>query len=335
MEVWRDLEGFARNPVEKPYVTVGFFDGVHLGHRAILAELREMAELGAGESVVVTFDAPEKTGWRAEALNYTGERLEKLATTGVDGVLFLDFDDDLQGLDASSFIEEYVVKGLGAAGVCVGYDHRFGRGGAGDFSMVAAMGKKHGFEARAAAPLAVGGRVISSTFIRRRLKEGDVAAAARLLGYKYEIEGTVVPGDGIGGTELGYPTANLNPRRKLLPGYGVYAGLVQVGGEPFDPNRSCPNGGEGGPCVEPYLPDGLYGGFVNVGTRPTVSDSGTPSTEVHLFGYKGDLLSETVRIAFVDFIREERKFAGLTELREQLTVDEVAARRILHAAEME
>ena len=332
MEVWRDLEKFARNPVEKPYVTVGFFDGVHLGHRAILAELREMAELGAGESVVVTFDAPEKNGWRAEALNYTGERLEKLATTGVDGVLLLDFDDDLQGLDASSFIEEYVVKGLGAAGVCVGYDHRFGRGGTGDFSMVAAIGKKHGFEVRAAAPLAVGGRGISSTFIRRRLKEGDVAAAARLLGYKYEIEGTVVPGDGVGGAELGYPTANLKPRRKLLPGYGVYAGLVYVGREPFGPSRSRSNGGEGCPCVEAYLPDGLYGGFVNVGTRPTVSDSGTLSTEVHLFGYKGDLLGETVRIAFVDFIREERKFAGLTELREQLTVDEVTARRILHAA---
>jgi riboflavin kinase/FMN adenylyltransferase len=332
MEVWYDLDEFGRNPVGRPYVTVGFFDGVHLGHRAILAELREMADLGAGESVVVTFDAPEKNEWHGEALNYTGERLERLATTGVGGVLLLDFDDELQGLDASSFIEEYVVKGLGAAGVCVGYDHRFGRGGTGDSSMMAAMGKKHGFEVRAAAPLAVDGRVISSTFIRRRLKEGDVAAAARLLGYKYEIEGTVVPGDGIGGAELGYPTANLDPRRKMLPGYGAYAGLVYVGPEPFGPGRPYSAGSAGGRNTGGGLPDGLYGGLVNVGTRPTVSDSGTPSTEVHLFGYKGDLLGETIRVAFVDFIREERKFAGLTELKEQLALDEIAARMILHTA---
>jgi riboflavin kinase/FMN adenylyltransferase len=330
MKVWHDLDEFARNPVKRPYVTVGFFDGVHLGHRAILAELREMADSGAGESVVVTFDAPEKNEWRDEAVNYTGERLERLATTGVDGVLLLDFDDELQGLDASSFIEEYVVKGLGAAGVCVGYDHRFGRGGTGDFSVVAAMGKKHGFEVRAAAPLAVDGRVISSTFIRRRLKEGEVAAAARLLGYKYEIEGIVVSGDGIGGTELGYPTANLDPRRKLIPGYGVYAVLVYIGREPFGSGRPYSASGPEGSYAEIGISGGLYGGLVNVGTRPTVSDSGTPSIEVHLFGYKGNLLGETIRVAFVDFIREERKFAGLTELKEQLAVDEIAARRILH-----
>ncbi|UCE26883.1 MAG: bifunctional riboflavin kinase/FMN adenylyltransferase [Candidatus Coatesbacteria bacterium] len=333
MEVWRDLAEFARNPVEKPYVTVGFFDGVHLGHRAILDELREMAELGAGASVVFTFVAPTSNDWRAEALNYTGERLEKLAATGIDGVLLIDFGDDLQRLDASSFIEEYVVNGLAAAGVCVGYDHRFGRGGAGDFSTVAAMGKKHGFEVRAAAPLAVGGRVISSTFIRRRLKDGDVAAAARLLGYKYEIEGIVVPGDGIAGPELGYPTANLKPKRKLLPGYGVYAALVYVGNEQFESARSCSDGEGGHPRAGTSIPDGSYGGFVNVGTRPTVSNSGASSTEVHLFGYEGNLVGETVRIAFVDFIREERKFTGLAELKQQLVVDEAAARKILHATE--
>jgi riboflavin kinase/FMN adenylyltransferase len=320
MKVWRDLAEFNGDPLEKPYVTVGFFDGVHLGHRAMLAELREMAELGGGYVVVITFDTPPSDPWQAESLNYVEERLAKLAASNVDGVLLLDFGDEIQGLGAGLFIEKYIVEGLNTGGVCVGYDHRFGRGGAGDFSLVAAMGKKYGFEVRAAAPFAVEGRVISSTFIRQKLKAGDVVAAARLLGYKYEIEGTVVTGKGLGGSELGYPTANVEHRRKLLPGYGVYASLVSVDGEPVEPGNSY--------AGKDFL-IGPYGGFVNVGTRPTVSDSDNPSIEVHLFDYKGDLVGKTVRVAFLDFIREERKFAGLTELREQLATDEVIARKIL------
>lgn len=330
MKVWRDLSEFARDRLARPYVTVGFFDGVHLGHRAMLAELAEMAELGGGNAVVLTFEPPPSGRWQTEALNYTGERLERLAGSDVGGVLLLDFDSELQGLEAGSFIEKYIVEGLSAAGVCVGYDHRFGRGGKGDFSLVAAMGKKYGYEVRAAAPLAVEGRVISSTFIRRTLKSGDVAKAARLLGYKYGIDGTVVTGDGLGGTELGYPTANLDYRRKLLPRYGVYAVLVYVGGVKV--------GADGVKTVNDKAVfyddvgffDGPYGGFANVGTRPTVSDSETPSVEVHLFDYEADIVGKMVRLAFVDFIRDEAKFAGLAELKEQLTADEFNARKILN-----
>jgi riboflavin kinase/FMN adenylyltransferase len=330
MKVWRDLSEFAGGQLARPYVTVGFFDGVHLGHRAMLAELAEMAELGGGNVVVLTFEPPSSGHWQTDALNYTDERLARLAGSDVGGVLLLDFDRVLQGLEAGLFIEKYIVRGLNAAGVCVGYDHRFGRGGKGDFSLVAAMGKKYGYEVRAAAPLAVEGRVISSTFIRRTLKSGDVAKAARLLGYKYEIEGTVVTGDGLGGAELGYPTANLDHRPKLLPRYGVYAVLVYVGGVQV--------GADGLRTVNDTFVcyadvdffDGPYGGFANVGTRPTVSDSETVSVEVHLFDYEANIVGKTVRLAFAGFIREEMKFAGLTELKEQLAADEINARKILN-----
>jgi riboflavin kinase/FMN adenylyltransferase len=329
VKVWRDLSEFARDRLVRPYVTVGFFDGVHLGHRAMLAELAEMAELGGGNAVVITFNPPSTGHWQTEALNYTDERLARLAGSDVGGVLLLDFDRALQGLEAGLFIEKYIVGGLNAAGVCVGYDHRFGCGGKGDFSLVAAMGKKYAYEVRAAAPLAVEGRVISSTFIRRTLTSGDVAKAARLLGYKYEIEGTVVTGDGRGRTELGYPTANLDHRRKLLPRYGVYAVLVYVGDERIGADDLRTVNDTAALYADVGFFDGPYGGFANVGTRPTVSDLEAPSVEVHLFDYEMDIVSKTVRLVFVDFIREEKKFAGLMGLKEQLATDEINARKIL------
>jgi riboflavin kinase/FMN adenylyltransferase len=326
VKVWRDLGEFNRDPVDRAYVTVGFFDGVHLGHRAMLNELREMAELGGGSAIVVTFGTAEITSWQTEALNYTDERLEKLAASGIDGVLLLDFDENLQDMDAARFVDRFIADGLGAAGVCVGYDHRFGRGGTGDFSLVASMGKKCGFEVRAAAPLAIDGRVISSTFIRGKVRLSDVLGAARLLGYRYELEGDVVAGEGLGGVELGYPTANIEPRLKLLPGRGVYACFIYIGpigGEPLSSKSDLLN----------RLPvgslDGPYGAFLNIGTRPTVSDSNELSVEAHLFGYSGSLVGRNLRFRFVDFIREERKFRGIPELRDQLKIDEVKARQIL------
>ena len=325
------MEALTRDPVWRPYVTVGFFDGVHLGHEAILAELREMAVLGGGSTVVITFDAPgADDGWQGGALNYTGERLERLAAADTDGVLLLDFGENLRGLEATRFVERYIVKGLDAAGVCVGYDHRFGRDGAGDFSLAAALGKKYGFEVRAAAPLAVDGRVLSSTFIRGKVRSGDITAAARLLGYRYEVEGVVVSGTGLGATELGYPTANLDARCKLLPGYGVYAAFVYVGRGGDESN--------GRQDEDPlyYAPinafDGPYGAFLNIGTRPTVSDSGAPTFEVHLFAYSGDMVGRKLRVRFVGRIREERKFRGLSELRGQLAGDEATAREMLLGA---
>lgn len=330
MKTWRNLGSFRRDGLNRPYVTVGFFDGVHRGHRAMLSELQEMADLGGGNAVVITFDVPApRDPWQAENLTSTGEKLAKLDETDINGVLLLNLDETLKRLSPAEFVERFMVKGLGAAGVCVGYDHRFGRDGAGDFSLLAAKGKEHGYEVRAAAPLAVEGRIVSSTFIRRKVREGNVRDAGRLLGYRYTVEGVVEKGAGIGAAKLGYPTANLAILPKLVPAYGVYAAISYVKGrenkKKVAESEALPTEG-----VDAAF-EGPYGTLLNIGTRPTFGRARRPSIEAHLFDFEGDLTGCYLRVFFVKRIRDEVKFADAAALKKQLADDEEKARIILSA----
>jgi len=316
MKIWRSLEAAAADPVPAPYITVGTFDGVHLGHRALLRELQEMARAGRGAAVVVTFDPtpdPLAEPEGSRRLSYPHERLDQLAAAGVEAVLTLPFDDALRRMAADQFVEEVLVGALHARGVCVGHDHHFGHDGHGDISLLSLLGKKYGFETHAAPPFAVDGMIVSSTLIRRKLREGDVAAANKYLGYRYEVWGTVGTGSGLASRELGYPTANVEVEPKMLPAAGVYVALGNIFEE---------KGRRG---------EGPFGAFLNLGFRPTFAEAAPaePGLEVHLFDFARDILGRRIRVQFVARLRDEEKFEGAEELREQLVEDEKKARRIL------
>ncbi len=316
MKIWRSLKEAAADSVPAPYVTVGTFDGVHLGHQALLRELKEMARAGRGAAVVVTFGDPPESKEGPEGLrrlSYADERLELLAAAGADATLTLPFDDSLRSMAADQFVEEVLVGALHARGVCVGYDHHFGHDGRGDISLLSLLGKKHSFETCAAPPFAVDGMIVSSTLIRRKLRIGDVAAANKYLGYRYEVRGEVEPGTGVGASELGYPTANVKLERKMLPERGVYAALGNIMDD------------------EGRVAEGPFGAFLNLGHRPTFDGdtSGEPHLEVHLFDFARDILGRRVRVQFVARLRDEQKFEDAAALREQLVEDEKKARRIL------
>lgn len=316
MKIWHSLKEISADPAPAPYVTVGTFDGVHLGHQALLRELKEMARAGRGAAVIVTFGEPaerKREGVPSQLLNYHDERLELLAAAGADAALALPFDDDLRRMAADEFVEEVLVGALHARGVCVGYDHHFGHDGRGDISLLSLLGKKYSFETRAAPPFAVEGMIISSTLIRRKLREGDVAAANKYLGYRYRVRGTVEKGSGVGASELGYPTANVKLDAKMLPAPGVYAALGNIMDD------------------EGHAAEGPFGAFLNLGFRPTFKQEALaePQLEVHIFDFARDILGRRVRVQFVSRLRDERKFEDAAALREQLVEDEKKARRIL------
>jgi len=314
MKIWRSLADVAADPAPAPYITVGTFDGVHLGHRALLKDLKGMAESGRGSAIVVTFEEnpATPTAEGPQALTYLDEKFARLAAAGADGVLTLRFDDRLRAMAADQFVEEVLVHGLHARGVCVGHDHHFGHDGRGDISLLSLLGKKYHFETCAAAPFAVEGMIVSSTLIRRKLREGDVAAANKYLGYRFELWGEVEKGRGVGKSELGYPTANVNVLPKMLPAPGVYAALARLRADAGEND------------------EGPFAAFLNLGFRPTFDGArDVPLLEVHLFDFSRDILGRRMAVQFVARLRDERKFDDAQALKAQLREDEKKARRIL------
>ncbi len=291
-------------------VTVGVYDGLHAGHRAVLARLRRRAlELGGLETAVVTFDphplqvvAPEHA---PRLLTGIGHRLELLEQTGVDLAAVLPFDEETRLLTPAAFAATVLAGALRARLVVVGEDFRFGYNRVGNVASLAELGDAHGFAAEIL-PLVGGQAPISSTRVRAMVAAGDVEEAAAALGRPHEVRGMVVPGDGRGRT-LGFPTANVAlPPGLAVPRSGVYA--VRAG-----------------KMGEPLLP-----GVANIGSRPTFEGAGE-ALEVHLLEWTGDLYGATLRVAFVSRLRDERRFAGAGELAEQISADVAAARRRLGA----
>lgn len=289
-------------------VTVGSFDGIHLGHRAVL---QEIARRGAGsgrQSVLVTFTPHPLeivNPAAAPALLTAGdERLEALAQTAVDRVLMLRFDRRLAELSPEQFVREVLIGRCGMRELVIGYDHGFGRGRSGDVATLRDLGARLGFVVDVVDAVDAGGHQVSSSRIRRAVAGGDLSLARQLLGRGYTVAGRVVRGEQRGRT-IGVPTINLAevPARKLLPPDGVYA-------------------------VRAEWRDGRAGGMMNQGPKPTFRD-GRRSLEAHLFGFSGDLYGERVRIEWVERIRDVRKFASIELLKGQLERDAADARAIL------
>jgi len=290
-------------------ITVGTFDGVHRGHLDVLATLVRHAEARGVPSVVVTFDPhPLEVVNPAAAPPLLTERSEKLAIfaqAGVSYVAVLPFTRALAAFEAERFVDEVLLGRFAMRELLVGHDHGFGRGRMGDIEVLRSLGVRRGFQVTVLPPVfAADGHAISSTAIRRAVAGGDLASAAAGLGRPYSLSGVVVRGDQRGRT-IGFPTLNLRPvsARKLLPPDGVYAVKVQ-------------------------LPEGEFGGMLNLGPRPTVGDD-RRQVETHVFDASRDWYGAHVRLDFVRYLRGTRPFAGLEALKAQLAQDERDARTAL------
>jgi riboflavin kinase/FMN adenylyltransferase len=302
MRIVRELDSVP--PDTRPsVVALGTFDGVHLGHRAILGTALSRARVSGLEAVACTFDPhpmevlqPERAPRPITPLD---ERLALIAETGVDAVVVLSFTLRLAAVEPEAFVKEVLLVRLRAREVVVGYNHRFGRGARGDARLLEDLAGRLGFRAHVVAPLTVDGVAVSSTEIRQALQRGDVARAARSLGRPYAITGHVTSGAGRGRT-LGFPTANIAPDRPLLVAGGVYRGVVTVDG-------------------------GRHAAVVNVGVRPTFGET-TLALEAHLLDFAGDLYGRRVRLDFVARLRDEMRFASVEDLKAQVARDIAAAR---------
>lgn len=289
-------------------VALGTFDGVHLGHRAVVRAAVEEARGRGWRSVAVTFDphprAVVRPGTEPPLLTTVGLRREALLDLGVDEVRVVRFDEELSRKSPEEFVRDVLVGALGAGVVVVGENYRFGRGAAGDAGELRRLMGRYGGEARVVG-IEGGNGEVSSSRIRQLLGTGDVRAAARLLGRPYVLRGEVVRGDERGRT-IGFPTANVRPDPVVVvPARGVYAGRVRVGGE-------------------------WEGAAINVGLAPTFGREES-KVEAHLLDFDGDLYGRVVDVGFVERVRAEKKFSGVEELRKQIKRDVGRVRAALGA----
>ncbi|HEX4642524.1 MAG TPA: bifunctional riboflavin kinase/FAD synthetase [Candidatus Acidoferrales bacterium] len=285
-------------------VTVGNFDGLHVGHQKILRSVRERAQATGERAAVITFDPhpmrvlhPERAPVMIQTL---AQRLAGFEELGLDAALVLRFDRALSLMSAENFIDEILAGALRAGAILVGANFRFGHRGAGDVHMLVEHGKTRGFSVEIVPPVEVDGRVVSSTAIRAAVAGGDVEGAIPLLGRAFSLTGEIRGGAGRGRTIL-FPTLNLEAEQELLPKLGVYATECLVSGK-------------------------LYSSVTNVGTRPTFNGSGV-TVESHLFGFSENLTDGRMEVRFHSRIRDERKFSGADELRAQIARDIDAARK--------
>ncbi len=287
-------------------ITLGNFDGLHLGHQALIRMVIGRAKEVGGLSLVVTFRphplkilAPEKC---PPLISIYEEKIKLFEKLGIDVLVKIPFTLSFSSMTPRDFVKNVLCDQLGAKEIFVGYNYRFGKGREGNIQMLRELGKEFGFVVREIEQVSLDGEVISSTRIRGFLKDGDVEHAARLLGRDYAITGVVVKGDGRGKT-LGFPTANIASKHAIVPSDGVYA-------------------------VRLSARDKCYDGVANIGLRPTFAKKEL-AIEVHVFDFDEDLYGEEISIYFIKKIREERKFENIEALIGQINSDIKAAKEIL------
>ena len=309
MRVYRDVSQFK---VEKPVLTVGSFDGVHLGHRKVINRLNEIANARNGESVIFTFAPhprlvlnPSEDSLRL--LTTLDEKIELLGKAGVQHLIIYPFTKQFAELSYTDFVREILIRKLDVDSLVVGYDHKFGKDRKGDFEMLRGLSMAFKFHLEKLDVLLSDNVNVSSTKIRNALQAGNLSKANQYLGYTFRLHGTVVEGQKLG-RRIQFPTANIESSdiHKIIPGFGVYAVLVKVDNE-------------------------FHQGMLNIGTRPTINKNADQrSIEVHIFNFNQDIYHKQVEIKFVTKIREEQKFASIDELRAQLEKDKSAVLEILN-----
>ena len=311
MKVFRNI--IETRNIPHAVVTIGTFDGVHLGHQAIFNKMKALAQSIGGQTVVVTFEPHPRQVLNIDSSNLRflctpEEKLKKFEEFGIDNVVIIDFTKEFSRTPSEVFIKEYILDNIHPAYIVVGYDHHFGKNRMGDFGLLSDMMRQYHFKVERIAAQDVENIAVSSTKIRNALAVGNVKSANRLLGYTYSVTAEVVVGNKIGRT-LGFPTANLElPQEYMLINRGgVFACLVDYNGL-------------------------TYKAMANIGHRPTIGDraEGDMLIEVNLFDFEGDLYGKTIRVRFIERIRDEVKFKGLPELKAQLELDRERTKEILN-----
>jgi riboflavin kinase/FMN adenylyltransferase len=313
MKVLRAIDELSSLP-GSTHLAIGVFDGLHVGHQAVIGHALESARQSSGHAVVVTFDPhpvrvlrPEKAPRLLTSTRHKVKLIEKL---GVDAVLLLEFTLEFSKTAPEIFIEKLARAAKHLNQICVGQEWTFGANRSGSIRLLEKMAPKLGFHVASVAPILVDQRVVSSTLIRSAVEGGDLQSAAKYLGRDFTILGTVTQGRQLG-RRLGFPTANLQAHNELFPPDGVYA-------------------------AKAWFREQEYGGVVNIGIRPTIeNESGERTLELHLFDFDQQIYGEDIEVAFVQYLRAEQKFAGVDELRGQIRRDAELARQIYHSPEEE
>jgi len=296
---------------QTPVVTIGTFDGLHKGHQLVVDQLKELAKIMGGESVIFTFyphprvvTSPNEENLRL--LTTKEEKISLFEKMGVDHLIIYPFNKEFAELSYSEFVGTILVEKMGTKCLVVGYDHRFGKNREGGYDYLKKCAAKYDFEVKRTDALSVEADKVSSTKIREALESGDIPKANHYLGYNFTLHGTVVSGKKLG-RKLGFPTANIvaSDKYKIIPGYGVYAVLVEVEGQ-------------------------LLKGMLNIGMRPTFNENAdNRSIEVHIFDFSGDIYGKEITLSFINKIRDEKKFAGVESLVNQLNEDKITALELL------
>lgn len=308
MKIYKSFSEYER--VANAIVTIGTFDGVHLGHQAILKDMVKTAREIGGETVVITFYPHPRQVLNIDSshlrfISTQEDKIKRLEDLGVDNLIVVDFTKEFSRTSSENFIRDYVIEKIAPVKIVIGYDHHFGKNRMGDFTLLYELSRQYRFKIQRVQAQDVENVTVSSTKIRLSLQQGDVEHANMLLGYQYSYSGKVISGRKIG-REIGYPTANLDVDRgyRLIETSGVYATYVDLEGKE-------------------------YKSMTYIGKRPTIDDSLEDTIEVYLMDFDGDLYGKEVKVRFVKRMRGEMKFDSLDMLRQQLVADEKNVREIL------
>lgn len=300
LKIYQDIHSFKRiNPV----VTIGIFDGVHRGHVEILRRIKKLAVKYHSEHVVITLWPHPRTILQPEykkmrLLTTLDEKTELIAGHAIQNLIILPFTKELSNIPFDVFIRDYLVNTVGVKHLVIGFNHHFGKDRKGSYDTLQKTVKEYGFLAEKVRPVIVNENRVSSSGIRHMIEEGRIKAANDALGYKYFLNGTVTKGNQMG-HKLGFPTANIRPSEsyKLLPLNGVYAVKVSLNGK-------------------------MYKGMLNIGVRPTIiTHKHEQTVEVHIFNFEADIYGQSIQVQFYEWMRCEKKFNSLDELKEQLETD--------------
>lgn len=308
MKIYNNFTDFIKIP--NAIVTIGTFDGVHLGHQAILKDMVNAAKDIDGETVVITFYPHPRQVLKIDSSNLRfittqEEKIKHLEEIGIDNLIVVNFTREFSHIPSDVFIRDYVLEKINPAKIVIGYDHHFGKNRTGDFNLLKDLSSQYNFKVQRIEAHDVENIAVSSTKIRIALQRGDVEHANMLLGYQYSYSGKVVSGNKIG-RELGYRTANLDVKKeyRLIETPGVYATYVDFEGKVFK-------------------------SMTYIGSKPTINDDKEENIEVHLFDFDDDIYEKDVKIRFVKRIRDERKFDNLEDLKRQIIIDEKQIRELL------
>jgi riboflavin kinase / FMN adenylyltransferase len=321
MQVHSDINNL---PVFKnAAITIGTFDGVHSGHLQIINQLKKEAQINNGESVIITFhphprmvinskNAEQKS---IQLLNTLPEKIELLGKQQIDHLVIVPFTQEFSNQSAEDYISKFLVSKFQPKTIITGYDHRFGKNRSGDYKMLENFQEKFNYKVKEIPAHILDHITISSTRIRNALNSGEVAIANECLGYDYFFEGKVIEGNKLGRT-LGFPTANLEikHKNKLIPADGIYAVNVSIGKE--------------NAIVDTFIAESFHEGMMSIGIRPTIGDN-KRMIEVNIFDFNENIYGRILRVYLKYFLRKEKKFNNLEELKNQIAIDEINAKKLL------